>query len=876
MSEGTTNPVLKYHKLDLHVHTPSSHDYQDKLIAPKDIVKKAIEQGLDAIAITDHNTGEYIDKIKEAAEGKIVVFPGVEVSVAGGKEGNLHIIGLFDQSFTTKHIENLLGSLSINADKYGTEEAFSSNSIFSVIDEIHKRGGLPILAHANSSHGALNDIKGNPRTELIQTKNLAAVEATDFANEVKRIEHKRVCDLLDGFDPTYKIKKAVYQSSDSHSLEQIGSEFTYFKLDEISIEGLRQCFFDPDVRIRQRDGFEVKTSPKITKLQISDGFLKNQKINFHDGLNCLIGGKGVGKSLIIEFLRFGLDQCSKDSITKEDHYGKIEKRLGHFGEILIDFKLENGEGYQINRKFNGVDNPIECINVKTNDIYNGEIVKIFPILCYSQNEIIRTADDAESQLRLIDSFIDTSIFISDINSLQSKLLKIDKDLSESISAISETAGIRIELDGINERLKNIDIALQNELYTQIKIWEKNKELFEEHLSYHKSLIENLERTKKEISEIPIHELKNVDEVTKTELNKISTKSKKLSGKFIDTTLVKIKRNQSLIQEKFDLWLPEFVKKQREYVNMIRDSGGDKAKLESDRRRLNKQNEKLSGEFKRFSEKLENYNDIIKNRNEVLNALDSVHFDYFNARKEIFDRLNYQSQGRLCLKLNHKGNRELFKKELFALKKGSKIREPDIIKITQKVLPRQFIDFLINNDASSLAKEAEIAIDNAQKLIDSLNSKENQIDVLALAYLAYPEDIPTIEFKKDDDQYYPLSELSVGQKSIALLIIALSEGTKPIIIDQPEDALDNPSIYDDIVSKLRKGKENRQFILTTHNSNIGVASDSDNFIVLKSSAKTGKIECFGAIDKQKVRSEIISHLEGGAKPYELKSKKYHII
>ena len=107
------------------------------------------------------------------------------------------------------------------------------------------------------------------------------------------------------------------------------------------------------------------------------------------------------------------------------------------------------------------------------------------------------------------------------------------------------------------------------------------------------------------------------------------------------------------------------------------------------------------------------------------------------------------------------------------------------------------------------------------------------------------------------------------------IIAFSEGSRPIIIDQPEDSLDNPSVYEDVVSKLRAGKEKRQFILTTHNSSVGVASDSDNFIILESTATQGDIKCVGAIDRSKVRLEIIKHLEGGQKPYKLKSKKYNV-
>jgi ABC-type lipoprotein export system ATPase subunit len=90
-----------------------------------------------------------------------------------------------------------------------------------------------------------------------------------------------------------------------------------------------------------------------------------------------------------------------------------------------------------------------------------------------------------------------------------------------------------------------------------------------------------------------------------------------------------------------------------------------------------------------------------------------------------------------------------------------------------------------------------------------------------------------------------NQLSVGQKCTALLLIALSEGTMPIIVDQPEDALDVATVYYDVVSRLRGRKEQRQFILTTHNPNIAVSSDTDKYHVLKATEDTGQIVCCGA-------------------------------
>ncbi len=111
MTKENKIPGLVYRKIDLHIHTPVSKCFDNKSVTPEDIINKALSKGLDAIAITDHNTGECVDNIKEASKNKLVVFPGVEISATGGKDGTVHIIGIFEQSKTTKDIENLLGDL---------------------------------------------------------------------------------------------------------------------------------------------------------------------------------------------------------------------------------------------------------------------------------------------------------------------------------------------------------------------------------------------------------------------------------------------------------------------------------------------------------------------------------------------------------------------------------------------------------------------------------------------------------------------------------------------------------------------------------------------------------------------------------------------
>ena len=204
-----------------------------------------------------------------------------------------------------------------------------------------------------------------------------------------------------------------------------------------------------------------------------------------------------------------------------------------------------------------------------------------------------------------------------------------------------------------------------------------------------------------------------------------------------------------------------------------------------------------------------------------------------------------------------------------------MRDRDIQDLVLKIEPREFVELIIEQDAKTLVSKCGIDFETAKRLVETLRSVEDFSEVLALQHDALPEDAPRVQFLKDDGNYYDLASLSMGQKCTALLIIALSQGNMPVVIDQPEDALDIPSIYQDIALQLRGRKDSRQFILTTHNPTVAVAADSDKFHVLKGTATSGRVAVQGAIDRIDVRGQVIQHLEGGPEPFKLKTRKYGI-
>lgn len=399
---------LKYRKLDLHVHTPASTDFSrpdnmtDEQVADA-IVDEAIKKGLDAIAITDHNSGEWVDQIKATAQGKpLVVFPGVEITTQGG--AGIHILALFDPSKGAAHVRDLLSKLELKPEEHGKDKTIVQKSPSDVITKISECDALAVPAHINSSHGVFDEMSGQSRTKVIQHPFLRAVEATDYADEGKKKTKKRAVDLLDGSDPEYKRKLAVIQSSDNpgpvgkggHSIDGIGSRFTYFKMEKIDLISLRNCFDDPDVRIRL-EAPEVLVYPRVKRVKVIGGFLDGCEVEFHGGLNSVIGSKGSGKSLLVELLRFSLDQLSINESISDDHRSKLKHRLKTYGAVEVTLMLETGKEIPIRRVYdpeNG--DPFDDPTI--------DIARLFPVLFLSQNEIIKIAEDEEQQLGFIDRF----------------------------------------------------------------------------------------------------------------------------------------------------------------------------------------------------------------------------------------------------------------------------------------------------------------------------------------------------------------------------------------------------------------------------------------------------------------------------------------
>ncbi|MBU1948798.1 MAG: AAA family ATPase, partial [Candidatus Eisenbacteria bacterium] len=492
-------PGLSFKKLDLHIHTPASKCFLATQVTPSQIVQSALDAGLAGIAVTDHNSAAWIERVQLAAKQHLVVFPGVEITCMGGITG-IHIIALFDPACKQAHVEGLLASLGLRPEDHGKIETVVQKSPSDVIDAIVSKGGLPVLAHANSSNGAFCDMKGQQRIKLIRHPRLCAVEARDFANKELAARNKRVIDLLDGADPEYETHLAVYQASDNpaaegsgkHGLAGIGSRCAYFKMDAVTLAGLEQAFNDPIVRIRQDFEYKTYEYPRISRLRVVGAFLDGLDVQLHDGLTSILGAKGSGKSLLVEFLRFVLDQPSSNTGIRQDHEAKLEARLEEFGTVAVDFRDETGRELSVRRTYGSGD-----MGGYDEDSPE-EVARLFPVLFLSQNEIIRIAENEEEQIQFIDRFFDFRTYISEIATLEGGLGREDRALAESLRSYTAVQELEQALKLQKRETLKLDSALKNEVFENFRLAEIKRRAFQEQISFIENRIEILESLGREV------------------------------------------------------------------------------------------------------------------------------------------------------------------------------------------------------------------------------------------------------------------------------------------------------------------------------------------------------------------------------------------
>lgn len=888
---------LSFQKVDLHIHSPASDDYRDKSVTGKQIVEAALSKGLRAIAISDHQTGNGIDAVMAAAKGTaLVVFPGVEVTAAGGK-GGIHVLCIFDVDKSAAHVNQFLNTLKIY-DHGGTVTLCTEATVGQVADELDRYdcNAIMILAHCHSTKGVLGDTTGPQRSAIFEKQRRCLVGAETNENnftDAKKIEDRtRVFDILGGTDPGYHYAKlGIIQGSDAHEPNEIGRAFSWLKVDEqLRIEDLRQCLIDRDTRIRQPHEYKPSAFPSVRALCVTGGFLDGAVLTFNDGLNSILGGKGTGKSLVVELLRFGLDQGPAEPPLANDHEQKLLNCLKTYGKVAITISDETGKEYLVTREYKPNDgNPTTVTDIHDETPKAFAIRDIFPCIFLSQNEAIQIAQDVtgRAQRQFIDRFFDFNRIQQEIQRTNRELQQADRKFAECVRAKFESELVDKQLAGIREEIEKIDRQVKNEAFDEYAKKERVGRAIDTQHSFIKQLGRHLSELKGTLADlnVPLDD----DHATATDpivrrLRDVSQESLRKLIEQLNASSAALALAEQAVSKETAEYRNSVAPVKQLYEELVKQAGGNQVTLNERRKKLILQRTQLESKMGDLQNKHAQLRTIADNRKAHLAQLDSLHTEYSTMRRQRCEHFSSNSNGALDVSIMEAQDTADFQGNLMRLKKGSWLREDEISVITKGIIPKDFVRAILgyawkHRNAPEAVKEVAdktgLAADRIEKLFSHFLDECTYEELLALEYTSTPDDVPQIKYRVDG-QYKLLGELSVGQKSVALLIMALSDGRNPIIIDQPEDSLDLRSIWDDVCSKVRSTKEQRQFIFSTHNSSVAIASDSDCFSILVADGMRGRVAYSGSINASEIRKEVLLYLEGGTDTYNHKRRKYNIV
>ena len=688
--------------------------------------------------------------------------------------------------------------------------------------------------------------------------------------------------------PTYRRKLAVYQASDNpsgtdaggHGLAGIGRRCAYFKMENINLESLRQCFLDPDVRIRQDYEFERFAYPRLASISIENGFFQGETAVFNDGLNSILGGKGTGKSLLVELLRFALNQRPKIPSLRTEHDNKLKHRLGNFGKVTIVYVDETGKEFTITRTLDPNTSGYDEIEFDPSIVCNA--------LFLSQNEILKVAEEESLQLDFIDRFFPAHHYEDRIDDLKHQIQELDKNLGAGIRAEQEITELEESIATTKLEIEKLDAKLDNPIFRDYSLADETRHA----LLGQASFLDEVEkstlgyRDKVNSLEIPVLPESLADNTTLIENRKRLESTKEFVETQIRALSEKLSENRepfAVGQKMFDR---QFNETRQRYLQFVRDEGGDRSKFTGEREQLSNRLKELEQRHRTEQQKARNVGDLVKSRDQMLDEMDAIYEEWRSARNERCEHIESNSDGRLQLEIIASSSTDAFCELLIELKRGSNLRDSDIQKLAESNHPRAFVQSLLeyrtrqssgaqdnSSSLTTLAESAQLPLERVSRLANFLITNTEIEKLLELQYRAYPKDRPQIRYRVTEDTYELLDAVSVGQKCTALLIMTLTDGQMPIVIDQPEDSLDIRSIWVDICSKVRHHKNRRQFIFTTHNSSVAVASDTDNFIILESDSEKGRIVFSGSMDSEDIGEEVLQHLEGGTVPYRRKYQKY---
>lgn len=923
MNSQLSYPGSRWWKFDFHNHTPASSDFDPREIntlQPLDWLLAYMRKGIDCVAVTDHNCSDWIDKLQDALkqltqeqpEGyrSLVLFPGVEITT----HDSLHLLALFDHQAGKSVLDGLLvGKLNVsNVDKPNAERMISE-STSNVIDQIHALKGLAIAAHVEKTNGLLQETNEQgsfkPKHYRLLDAVLPKLDALEFqslTNDCYRYFAQRISD------------KALVSGSDwPHNTANAGTRFCWVKMSEPSFDGLRLALLDPESALRRSDEKPDDPQP-LPEQWIQSITLENMHLcrNGHGPLelplnpayNAIIGGRGSGKSTVLECIRLAL--ARDNELEKLGLDSEIWKTFEGFrreyaqrdkpGMMLPDTRIavevvksknESAQRFkyiwskQTNGRFACQVLRWEGDDWQATGLDEQQARALFPVKIFSQKQILALANNPQALLEYIDDSIreQKREWLEQFEQRKTELLAARLRVRTLKKELEKKSPLELDYKEASRKARVFANANFGPLLKAYQRATQQQRALDDFFQLLANDVAGLEGGVKQAANIAATELTPFLAETPAEqatLDSVLAVKDELVKHYQQIVAVVAAMQEQLKsaqqglatsdwhtenQQHIQAYLQESERLKGEGIN----SAEDAARAIASEERLKKQLEQI----RVFEVELEQAEQVV---NTAVNALTECRKKLTDIREQFIARLFEQNNMlRVCLRCMADAKDASSKlRVILRLPDSARFEDVWCEGEDESGTGSGFIaDLVANNSASSIGERLETLksdIEDKNKTVlhttlhGALLKRIEALPTEAFDELAvwFPDDEVTLEYRPNQDKPYKnIALASAGQKTAAMLSFLLVHGNEPLLLDQPEDDLDNALVSELVVEQLRKNKVRRQLIVVTHNANIVVNADAELVMTMDFNGQIS-LASFGGLQETTVRKDICRVMEGG--------------
>ena len=832
------------------------------------------EAGIEVVAVTDHYRVDTSRALVQACrEAGLFAFGGFEAKA----RDDVHFLCLFDPE-KDESLEKFIGACGVH-DSSESSPLGSLDSL-DLLEAAREWGAVAIAAHVASRGGLLKTLSGQTRIKAWKSPNLLACAFPGpIANAPDGIRQ-----ILQNEDAQYRRARpvAVVNASDVNGPECLkqDSASCFIKMSEVSVEALRQAFLDPGSRIRLSGDRPPEPPAELVAMTWEGGFLDGASIHFNGKLNTLIGGRGAGKSTVIESIRYALDLDSLGDEARKLHEEMVKRVLksGTKVSLLVRSRHPSKELYSIERT---VPNPPVIKDSKGNVLAMPPRDLMPGVQVFGQHEISELTRSPEKLTAFIKQRARRdAVFLERKEEIRLALEKSRRRMVEIWAEIKDLESRLEVLPGLEEMQKRfLDAGLEDRfrekslLVREERLFSILDERIEPFRALHEALAEDLPIDAAFVSAKALESLPNVDI-----LRGIDRALQALSARLGDARAGVVAALSEADAEIADIrkrWEQKRDAIERVYEKLLRDhqkSSIDGAEFIELRKRLERLRP-LKDRLERLRKDMETRE---ARRRELVLEWEDIKVREYRALAKTAEETTSHLRGRVKVDVRLGGNLEPLEDLLRTVVGGNLAAALERLRQSGTVSLRDFSQHC-REGKESLISAYDLPVGAAERIAGADRDLPMKIEELDLPATTHIELNMAPEVKLQD--WRALDALSKGQKATAILLLLLLDTEAPLVVDQPEDDLDNRFITEGIVPIMRKGKRWRQFVFSTHNANIPVLGDAELILGLAADGEAGSghagiaREHMGSIDSKTVRELVEETLEGGKNAFEIRRSKY---